>query len=489
MPVVARPDTRWYRVSKFVRRNALPVSLAAAAALALVAGSIATFVMSRIARAEADRAITQAEIREAAQEYLTGIFGELDPETLGGLARPDQGGFTVDDLMERALANLEQLSSRPELYAVVANTLAKMFFNLNQTQRADSLFRRAYEILEPLGNHQDLAVSMIGIGEVARRMLRFEEAEHWFRDALRVREQAFPPDDPHIAETLALLAFALYNQEDEVKLAEADRLYTRAQAFGDTIPVTMRARILEGFGDIRIAQENYGEAESYYRQSLELRKTPSGVDPSTARLLWGLGRAIAQEGNTWEALAVYEEARDALVAAFGDWHRDVAFARYLVGRTLLALDSLERAEYEMSLAARASARVNPPDFLYTGDAWNILGRIQTERERFPQAVESFDSALAVFSRHPIDPALEKNEAQYYYDAVYRRGIVWSRMGEHNRAVADLTKAHAMFAGALANGRSATDAAGELARLYQRTGPPDSAAVWARRAGITSPGGT
>jgi tetratricopeptide (TPR) repeat protein len=499
MPVVARPDTRWYRASRFVQRNALPVGLAATAAFVLIAGSIATLAQAGRANAEARRANVELERAVATREFLERTFGDFDPDLLGGLGRigenGDQREFTVDELLDRAAQNLEEYSDRPELYAVIANTLAQIRIRLGRdedTRQALDLFLRAYAILEPLGDHPDLAVSMMGIGEVSRRTRQFVDAERWFREALRVREAVYTAGDQHIAETLVGLAFSLYNQNTvaPAKLDEADEMYARAAAFGDVVPTDIRARIQEGFGDVRLARRNWAEAESFYGRSLELRSRDSArADPPGARAMWGLGYAIAEQGRREEALAVHLQSRDALLEAYGARHHDVGIARYWVGRGMFGLGRLDEAEAELSHAAQVLAAVSEPDYLYTAVAWDELGQVQLQRRLFSEAVQSLTNALSIYDVHPHDPEVNPGMATPYYTARSRRGAALAGQGGRDEsALTDLREAYAVFTASLRSPVEAKRAAAVLAELYRRVGPPDSASIYARRA-ATSPAGT
>ena len=84
-PVRARKDTAAYRVSKFVRRNRVPVSAAAVAMLGLAVGAIGfTWQARQSGRPAAGASRTQARAvsssnPEANKHYLTGVFWRIEP--------------------------------------------------------------------------------------------------------------------------------------------------------------------------------------------------------------------------------------------------------------------------------------------------------------------------------------------------------------------------------------------------------------------------
>ncbi len=110
-PVAAREPTLGYRAARFLRRNKLAVSAAAAVVIALSAGLGVSLWQAGIARREAQRALEQQRIAErqaelarmqadsslAVQELLTGMFAR-------SLAMDGGHGTTVHDLIEATRA-------------------------------------------------------------------------------------------------------------------------------------------------------------------------------------------------------------------------------------------------------------------------------------------------------------------------------------------------------------------------------------------------
>ena len=71
-PVLAQPDSRAYRLRKFVTRNTLAVGSAAAVAVALVAGAAAAMWQANVALAEKQRA-------EEVKDFIASTFRAADP--------------------------------------------------------------------------------------------------------------------------------------------------------------------------------------------------------------------------------------------------------------------------------------------------------------------------------------------------------------------------------------------------------------------------
>ena len=87
-PVDARPDSRTYRLRKFVRRHRLSVAASVLVAAAVLGALAVSLFETAAARREARRAA-------AAQGFLTSLFEQIDPGRSAG-SPP-----TVRELLER----------------------------------------------------------------------------------------------------------------------------------------------------------------------------------------------------------------------------------------------------------------------------------------------------------------------------------------------------------------------------------------------------
>ena len=121
-PVAARPASRAYRARLFVRRHRGAVAGAAAVALALVGGIVATTWQARIARAEAAKA-------EAVQDFMLGMLGAADPDQDGRDVR-------VADLLDRAAADLDAtFQDQPAVRADAHLRLGRTYYDLGLLAR------------------------------------------------------------------------------------------------------------------------------------------------------------------------------------------------------------------------------------------------------------------------------------------------------------------------------------------------------------------
>ena len=142
-PVTARPDSRSYRVGKFVQRHRLGVGAASATLLALIAGVIGTTWQAIEARRERDAAIFQAE-RALAKGSLVGLM-------LGAMGQADRP-LTQREILDRSLELVEkQFMHDPRIAVDLLLPIAGQYMTLGDTAREYAVMQRAAEIAAPTG--------------------------------------------------------------------------------------------------------------------------------------------------------------------------------------------------------------------------------------------------------------------------------------------------------------------------------------------------
>jgi serine/threonine-protein kinase len=280
-PVQARPDNRWYRARKFVRRHRLPVAAGAAVALALAAGLGVAAWQAGVAREQAAKAGEQAAVakKEAAraaavQDFLLDIFRANSLRQADPVAAQRT---TARELLDIGAARLgDKLKDEPESQLAVRGTLADMYLQLGLNQRASAL------------SDENLALARRTFGPRSVRLVEFLLAH-----VAAVQERGGREQVPALLdEALAVLDAAA----DEVS------------------PVR---------GEVLLEQAWYWDAESL-RRSLQAadaavrfyaRHEPRSRARVTAHIT--AGRARSNAGDHAAALAHYRQAADA-AASHGD---------------------------------------------------------------------------------------------------------------------------------------------------------------------------
>ncbi|HPT56452.1 MAG TPA: tetratricopeptide repeat protein [Casimicrobium sp.] len=173
-PIAAKPDSGWYRVGKFVRRNRVAVSVGALAAAATVVGVAGVLWQASVAREHAARA-------ERVKDFIAAIFRDARPrEGSGGVVR-------ASDLLASASQRIEsELGHDPAVAAELGLIVGEGFNNLGLPQESIAPLRAAIKRADQtLG---DTHVTALG----ARVMLADALAPLELEEALRLLDDVVP---------------------------------------------------------------------------------------------------------------------------------------------------------------------------------------------------------------------------------------------------------------------------------------------------------
>lgn len=151
-PVLARPQTSFYRAGKFVRRRWLPVTAAAVFAGGLVAATIVSVNEVRVAREEARKA-------EKVSRFLNDMLSsagqyEFDPKT-----------FTVAQMLDSAAPRLEEMwKSDPFIEATLRTSLGSSYSAVQRHDLARAQMERARSTFHALGRNAEEATVLAYLG-------------------------------------------------------------------------------------------------------------------------------------------------------------------------------------------------------------------------------------------------------------------------------------------------------------------------------------
>ncbi len=175
-PVAAHPDSLRYRATKFVRRNRLGVTAAAAVLLALTGGII-------VSTWEAERANSEAATAKAVTDFLRDdLLGQASPN-----AGPD---LRVRTVLDRAAGNIAgKFKDKPLVEAGIRNTMGESYYALGlypqahrSTNSPGSCAARNWE--REASRHPGHALTSVAV--IDRRQGRFDEAERLYNRILAV---------------------------------------------------------------------------------------------------------------------------------------------------------------------------------------------------------------------------------------------------------------------------------------------------------------
>ncbi len=138
-PVLARPDSVWYRARKFVARNKLAVGTAGAVLTAIVVGATVVAWQARVALAEKARA-------EEVKEFIASVFREADPTQGEGKV------LSAAELLRQAERRLQDRGAGdPGIQLELLSILGESLFGLQENADSARVIERALQLQESAG--------------------------------------------------------------------------------------------------------------------------------------------------------------------------------------------------------------------------------------------------------------------------------------------------------------------------------------------------
>ena len=131
LPVIAQPDSAWYRLRKFVARHKLGVSAAAAIVAAVIVGAGIALWQARVAIAERDRA-------EEVKNFIATVFRDADPFNRHG------GQLTGAALLRGTQEEInEKFANRPALRVELLTLVGSSLLGLGDPDSAEKVLQQA----------------------------------------------------------------------------------------------------------------------------------------------------------------------------------------------------------------------------------------------------------------------------------------------------------------------------------------------------------
>ena len=385
-PVRAQPDSRGYRLRRFVGRNRLAVGAAAAVAVAVVAGAGAALWQARVARAEQRRA-------EEVKSFIEAIFREADP--YGAQGR----GLSGVELLLQARKRIEGMGQeRAELRVELLNLLGASLLGLGDTDDAEQVSRQA-----------------------------LDEAARWLApdrlQALRAR-------------LLATDVARVRGRTREMR-QELDRLVPALEPLARSHPEEL-VRALQNRAHMGIDDTRFAEAIAAAQAAFDLALARLGPhDPRTVDASNLLAESYQYETDTPEAaLAAAERGMRFALDAYRDQpaHPHVVAAREVYARALSQAGRDAAAVEEWKRALREAGQAFGPDAPLVGQiASNILPG-QRRLGDVRGAIENASTAVEVLSRHA------QGDSRDVATSLVTRGVTFLLARRGAEALRDLSTA-------------------------------------------------
>jgi eukaryotic-like serine/threonine-protein kinase len=415
LPVSARRDTIVYRTSKFVRRHALGVGIAALVALT----GLASLVAIQHQRDEAFLARDQAE--EIAK-FLQDVIVAADPQR-------NRPGLTVREMLDRAAERIgAELSGQPAVRAAVRSAIGSAYLGLGLYDVAEEHVRAAYqERLSLLGPaHHDTAESMVDLSAVLYARRDFAEAERLLRAALTIFSSVRGNHNMDIARTLNNLGAVL---RSEGKTGEAAAALQRAieirRSLGqDTLDL---AESLNNYAGVQRAQGQAHEAARTMEEVLRIRESLLAPEhPLVVQAVANLAVMLGGAGDLDRSEQLLREAVSRLDKSLDPDHFERSLTEAQLAAVLLMRGKAAQAEPFARNVVRVRELHLKPSDSRMAQARLIHAKALDGAGRQAEAVHALEPALAADQNARIESPTREQVLGY-------AATLFERAGDTTRA--------------------------------------------------------
>ncbi|HSG09914.1 MAG TPA: serine/threonine-protein kinase [Longimicrobiales bacterium] len=374
-PVRARPDTVAYRAGKFVRRNALALSAAAAVFLVVSSFAVGMRRQARETAMERDRA-------EEVIGFMVGLFRSSDPTVALG------DTVTVRDVLERGAERVrEELGDQPEVQAALMEVMGDVYDNLGLLDPATTLYEDALAVRRArlAGDDPDLAFTLRRLGMLKARAGDFEAADSLLHRALERLRSTGRPGTAQYAQALNDIGYA-WQVQTRPDLAEP--LLEEALAAYQSLaePDLAQGVTLVNLGWLRRSSGDADSAEALFRKAIDLRRRVGGPDhPSMAPALEALGGVLSSMGDFPAADSALTEALRIQRRILPEGHVNIAGLVYERGNLLRRQGRAGEAEPLLRQALEARVRALGEDHFLVAGSRNGLALVLQDLGRDAEA--------------------------------------------------------------------------------------------------------
>lgn len=418
-PVLARPDSVWYRMQKFIRRHVIGVVSTSVFVLALALLSVLLF--NRSVELEQSLMATQQEQQRVRQvtDFLIDVFKTSDPL----LSQSEV--VDVKSLLDHASAELtHQFDNQPATKAKLFETLGSVYLNMSDVEQAERLLAEARaldEVRTPMDRLEALLIEariLQSKGEVQAALALINRFNSQHQDL------SVPPV---MGMQLGLMHGQLLSQSSDPQGAIKVIEQARQQLDNNLAPVDeyrisqIEADMNHLLGSVYWKLGDWPQVRTHYQASHQSNLARLGAAHHlTLKSLSALGVLDYARGRFSEALVRLGEVLTQRQNQLGDEHYLTAEAHNRVGATHYELGHLDQAEHHYQAAIRGLQTSGLDQSLKFTRVLNNLGLIKRQQKQYAQAADLFSRALVIQTEllgegHPDLAAMTNNLGLTAYD--------------------------------------------------------------------------
>lgn len=267
--------------------------------------------------------------------------------------------------------------------------------------------RNAEEFLSgvspPFDENSHLGLPEFRIGNILNQNGQFSEAEHWFRESLRLTEQAHGTRHPETLTTMSNLGSVLGSQG---KRQEAETMHRRVVQLMEQVLGKKHSATLTAMNNLALVlqdQVKYQEAEKIYSEVLQLSEhVGDKLDSNMLGVRNNLAHLLCEQGRYQEAEIMHQKTLKLMEQVQGKEHPDTLVSRNNLALTLGYQGKYLEAEIQHRQALQLMERVLGKGHLYTMRTMCNLGFALSSQCKYQEAEIKMQQALQL-----MEPVLGK----------------------------------------------------------------------------------
>ena len=433
-PVSAAKGGFRYLAGRFLRRNALAVTLAGVAVTALVAGLAAALVQADEARAQRDAAAREAATSREALQFMEGMFELADPSVTNG------DDVSARDILARGSERIRsELHDQPQVRVALLRAIGAAYQGLGKIDEATPLLQESADLAREQGelrailaSEMNLAQNMAHFGrypEILARLQplreafvpatdeekilsagldfqiglalansgRFDEAIVRYEAALRQR-RSLPALAPHNQGIVTAYSYLLLDQgrlDDALKVAQEELDLVSATSDNRVV----KAEALSAVAHIEQRQGKHAEAEAKYATTLSELRDVLGTDhPTTLTAANNLGIELYFQRRYGEAADIMQGVADTFRTVRPNERMGLAAALHTLASSRMWGGDAAAAWPAAREALDIYIDVLGDDAADTLTTRELLGAIAVGAGRFDDAEQLLDQAIATHEK-------------------------------------------------------------------------------------------
>ncbi len=428
LPILARPMSTWYHLSKFVQRNRNTIVWVSLLFLVLLGAAGHAHRQSGLISQERDRAAQERDRAERVGDFMVSMFKQVDPARSGQAAE----SISALDVLGRGREEIENsLHDDPQTRSELLLTMGEVYRSLGKYRLSHQLLEEASGISEALPAQQlAVALSLCAtleaegkLGEARQRLNQLEAAPHegWSdtdlarlfhaQGRVAVGLGRFQTGRNHYEAAAALLkdpnsAVALDLYRDQASLLSMLDQFEAALAAFQRLLDLQQTQFGAGDGRVLLTLASignqlqdlarYDEAEAYFEQAARQIEGRYGREhPLIIDSLVRMGQLRSDQSRVDEAEAHYREALVLAEKVLDDGHPTRSMVMTKLSELYQSKGDHQQAETYLRQAYNDLVKIYGDQ--YPGLTGCLLqwGNVMVLKGDFDQAERLYRQALAL----------------------------------------------------------------------------------------------